>query len=460
MTACPPDANGEGRPLARRLAAFAQALRREDLSPARREKVALILADFLGCVLAGSSLPEARSAFVLAQPGAVRIPGGPDGLSPESAAIAMSAMGSLLQLHDGYGNGGNHPCNSIIPAVWCMREGRAMASIHMAIAVGYEVANRLAASAHPALTLAGLAPTSCTGAIGAAAALGRLLELDEDTLARALGNAAFSFPAAALRGLTEHGSAAPLHGGLAARCAIESVKLARAGLGAGDRIFEGGADPGVLDVLRSRGLAQDPETWRGETLDGVYFKPIPACRHAQPAIDAIQAIWNGGPVAAEEIERVDVHTYPVALRFGPAPGPAHELYDRLMSVVWAVASALRHGRYDLSNVRRPAVEPEVQALYPRIHLHVDEAYAQLYPRYLPARVEIALRGGRRRTGACMMEYGTPSEHGPYSPGGTHTPPLDGAGVERKFRELARAVLDERQADALWREARAVEDLGG
>ncbi|MBN9474252.1 MAG: hypothetical protein ABS43_02375 [Bordetella sp. SCN 67-23] len=458
MTARPPDAGRESRPLARRLAAFALGLRRADLSPARREKVALILADFLGCVLAGSCLPEAESAFVLAQPGAVRIPGAPAGLGPESAAIAMSTMGSLLQSHDGYGNGGNHPSNSIISAVWCIREGRAMASVHMAIAVGYEVANRLAASAHPALTLAGLAPTSCTGAIGATAALGRLLELDESTLARALGNAAFSFPAAALRGLTEHGSAVPLHGGLAARCAIESVKLARAGLGSGDRIFEGGADPGVLDVLRSRGLGQDPETWRGETLDGVYFKPIPACRHAQPAIDAIQAIWNDGPLAARDIERVDVHTYPVALRFGQAPGPAHELYDRLMSVVWAVASALCHGRYDLSNVRRPAVEPEVTQLYPRIHLHVDEAYAALYPRYLPARVEIALRGGGRRTGTCMMEYGTPSEHGPYSPGGTHAPPLDRAGVERKFRELARAALDDGQADALWREARAVEDL--
>lgn len=460
MRARPPDTDQGSRPLARRLAAFALGLRRADLSPARREKVALILADFLGCVLAGSSLPEAGSAFVLAQPGAVRIPGAPAGLSPESAAIAMSAMGSLLQWHDGYGNGGNHPCNTIIPAVWSMREGRTMEAVHMAIAVGYEVANRLAASAHPALTLAGLAPTSCTGAIGATAALGRLLELDEDTLARALGNAAFSFPAAALRGLTEHGSAVPLHGGLAARCAIESVKLARAGLGSGGRIFEGGADPGVLDVLRSRGLAQDPATWRGETLDGVYFKPMPACRHAQPAIDAIQSIWSDGPVAAREIERVDVHTYPVALCFGQAPGAAHELYDRLMSVVWAVASALCHGRYDLSNVRRPAVEPGVLGLYPRIHLHVDESYAALYPRYLPARVEIALRGGGRRAGTCMMEYGTPSEHGPYSPGGTHMPPLDRTGVERKFLQLAGTVLDDGQARALWLEARAVADLSG
>jgi len=444
-------------PLARRLATFALGLRRADLSPARREKLALILADFIGCVLAGSTLPEASSAWVLAQPGPVRIPGVAEGLTAESAAIAMGAMGSLLQLHDGYGHGGNHPCNTIIPAVWCMRGARPMQAVHMAIAVGYEVANRLAASAHPALTLAGLAPTSCTGAIGATAALGRLLELDEDALARALSNAAFSFPAAALRGLTEHGSAVPLHGGLAARCAIEAVRMACAGLSAGERIFEDGGDPGVLTVLRSSGL-DAPEAWRGQTLDGVYFKPIPACRHAQPAIDAIEAIWRDGPLAARDIAGVDVHTYPVALQFGKAPRAGHELYDRLMSVVWAVASALRHGRYDLSNVRAPAVDPEVDALCARIRLHVDEDYAVLYPRYLPARVEVTLRDGARRAGICMMEYGTPSEDGPYSPPGTNVPPLDRGGVERKFLGLACAALPEAQARALWNGIWSVEDL--
>ncbi|MDX3905319.1 MAG: MmgE/PrpD family protein [Pigmentiphaga sp.] len=453
-----PADHGSHPSIARRLASFALGLRRDDLSPARQEKVSLILADFLGCVLAGSVLPEASTAFVLAQPGPVRIPGAPAGLSAESAAIAMGALGSLLQLHDGFGNGGNHPSNSIIPAVWCMREGQSMEAVHTAIAVGYEVANRLAASAHPALTLAGLAPTSCTGAIGAAAALGRLLELDEATLVRALSNAAFSFPAAALRGLTGHGSAVPLHGGLAARCALEAVRMAQAGLCAGDRIFDDGDDPGVLAVLHSRGFDCAPETWRGEMLDGVYFKAIPACRHAQPAIDAIEAIWREGPLAAEDIVRVDLHTYPVALRFGKAPNARHELYDRLMSVVWAVASALRHGRYDLSNVRAPAIDPAVCALYDKIHLHVDEGYSALYPRFLPARVELTLSGGQRRTGLCMMEYGTPSEHGPYSPLGTNVPPLGREGVKRKFLGLAQAALEAAEAEALWREVRAVPGL--
>lgn len=441
-------------PLARRLARFALGLERTALSPPRQAKLPFILADFLGCVLGGASLPEAASALVLAQPGHTQVPGLAQRLTPESAAIAMGCLGSLLQWHDGYGNGGNHPSCSIVPAVWCRRDGHTIDAVRMAIAVGYEVANRIAASAHPQLTLRGLAPTSATGAIGATAALGRLLDLDETVLSHAISNAAFSFPFAALRGLTEHGSVVPLHGGLAARCAIESVRLAEAGLSAGDTVLEGGDDPGVLDPLQSRWPSLHPETWRGETLDGVYFKPIPACRHAQPAVDALDAIWRQGPLDATAIRRIDIHTYPVGLRFGKAPSAAGELYDRIMSTTWVVASALRHGKYDIDNLVAPAADALIAALCGVTHTHVDETYAACYPRYLATRVEITFEDGSVRRGICQMEYGTPRETGPYSPPGTHVPPLDAAGMRHKFLALAQRSLPAHQAHALWDEVHA------
>lgn len=440
--------------LATRLARFALRLQPGDLTEPRRAKVALILADFIGCVLAGSTLPEADSGFVLAQPGEVRIPGVERPMTAETAAIAMATLGSLLQLHDGYGNGGNHPSCGIIPAVWCIRGGHAMQDVRMAIAVGYEIANRIAHSAHPQLTLAGMAPTSATGAIGATAAIGRLLGLAEDVVARAISIAAFSFPVAALRGLTEHGSVVPLHGGLAGRCAIEAIRLAQAGLSAGATVLEGGDDPGTLALLHSQSQGLASEGWRGETLDGVYFKPIPACRHAQPPIDAIEAIWRQGPLDPAQIERVDVHTYPVALRFGKRPGPAAELYDRLMSVTWCVASALRHGKYDVDNILAPTSDRELERLCDAIRVHIDPEYGAIYPRELRARVEITLRGGDVRTGLCRMQYGTPSQDGPYSPAGTNVAPLDRAGVRAKFDRLAQRRLTRQQADALWDEIHA------
>jgi len=434
--------------LAARIADFACRFGWDDLSAPRRAKVRWFLADFIASTLAGSTLPEAASGFVLAQPGPVKLPGDARGLSPESAAVAMGTVGALLQIHDGFGGGGNHPSSAIVGALWAARGEQPLADLLLPAAIGYEVANRLAQNSHPAQTLAGTAPTATTGTVGAAAAVARLRGLAAAETARAISIAAFTAPIAALRGLTEHGSVVPLHGGLAARAALEAVRLAAAGLDAGARLLEGGDDPGFVQVLRGDPARLAPESWRGETIDGVFFKPLPACRHAQPAIEAILAILARGPVAAESIREVVVHTYPVALLFGQPPRPEHELYDRLMSMPWAVASALVHGGYGFDNVIAPARDPRIEALYPRIRNVVDPAFAADYPRSLSARVELRLADGTARSAECRMEYGVPSEGGPYSPRGTTTPPLDDAGMRRKFLDLACRRVPRAEAESL------------
>ena len=444
--------------LASRIAVFACRFGWQDLSVPRQRKVRWFLADFIACTLAGSTLPEAESGFVLAQPGTEKLPGDARGLSPESAAIAMGTVGALLQIHDGFGGGGNHPSSSIISALWAARDGRPLADLLLPAAIGYEVANRIAKCSHPAQTLAGTAPTSTTGAIGAAAALGKLLALDRDTLANAISVAAFTVPVAALRGLTEHGSVIPLHGGLAARCALEAVRLARAGLSAGANILEGGADPGLIAVLRGQVADLVPETWRGEMIDGVYFKPLPACRHAQPAVEALLQILGQGPLDYRQVDQVMVRTYPMALTFGDPPRPAHELYDRLMSMPWAIASCLVHGGYGFDNVLAPARDARIEALYGRIHSVADAACAAEYPRRFCTRIEVRLADGEVRAGECHMEYGMPSESGPFSPHGTTTPPLDDAGMRRKYFDLAGRRISRAGAEALLDEIFVVEAM--
>jgi len=424
-------------PLALRIARFAHRLRWDDLSAARRRKARWLLVDFVGSTLAGSTLPEATSGYLLAEPGSVRIPGDDRGWSPRSAATLMGTLGALLQIHDGYGGGGNHPCSAIVSALWASRGPRTSIDALLGpLVVGYEVANRLAGNSHPAQTLHGTAPTSTTGTLGAAAAVACLRGLSTEATARAITIAAFVAPLAALRGLTEHGSAIPLHGGLAARAGMEAVELAIGGLDAGATILEGGRDPGFLQVIHGDAATLEPETWRGDSLDGVFFKPLPACRHAQPAIEAVLAILGRGPIDVAQVAEVVVHTYPVALMFGQPPRAAHDLYDRLMSTPWAIASTLVHGGFGFDNVIAPAADPRVSALYPRIRNVVDPAFAADYPRTFSTRVEVVMRDGRRHAGECRMLYGVPAEYGPYSPPGTTTPPLDDAGMRRKFLDLA------------------------
>ncbi len=435
--------------LAARIARFATGFRWRDLSPPRQVKTRWFLADFLASTLAGSTLPEAASGFVLAQIGPVSLPGDERYLSPSSAAVAMGTVGALLQIHDGYGGGGNHPSSAIVSALWASRgTSQPLADLALPAAIGYEVANRLAQNSHPAQTLAGIAPTATTGTVGAAAAVARLRGLSPEQTARAIAIAAFTAPIAALRGLTEHGSVVPLHGGLAARAAIEAVELAAAGLDAGAQVLEGGRDPGFIHVLRGDPAKLEPETWRGETLDGVFFKPLPACRHAQPAIEALAAILAQGPIPTTSLRGVIVHTYPVALLFGQPPRAEHELYDRLMSMPWAIASTLVHQGFGFDNVVAPARDPRIEQIYPLIENVVDPAYAADYPRTFSTRVELQFAGGKTRTGECRMEYGVPAEDGPYSPRGTTTPPLDDAGMRRKFFDLASRRIPRAEAESL------------
>jgi len=434
--------------LAARIAAFAHRLRWEDLSPARRRRARWFLADYIGCTLAGSTLPEAASGFVLAQPGPVKLPGDCRGLSAESAAIAMGTCGALLQIHDGFGGGGNHPSSTVISSLWAARGKRPLTDLLLPAAIGYEVACRIARCSHPAQTLAGAAPTSTTGAIGSAAAVGRLLGLDQATLANAISVAAFSVPIAAMRGLTEHGSVVPVHGGLAARTALEAVRLAQAGLAAGESVLEGGKDSGLLQLLKGDASALVPEEWHGEMLDGVFFKPIPACRHAQPAVEAVLDLLRAGPLDEQRIRAVKVLTYPVSIMFGKPPRPEHELYDRLMSTSWAVASCLVHGGYGFDNVMAPARDPRIEALYPKFAFEAVPEYATEYPRRFLTRVEVTLDDGSLRAGDCRMEYGMPSEDGPYSPRGTTTPPMDEAGMRAKYFDLACRRIPRAEAQAI------------
>jgi 2-methylcitrate dehydratase PrpD len=250
-----------------------------------------------------------------------------------------------------------------------------------------------------------------------------------------------------MRGLTEHGSVVPLHGGLAARTALEAVRLAQAGLAAGNTVLEGGKDRGLLQLLQSDVAALVPEEWHGEMLDGVYFKPLPACRHAQPAIEAVLDVLSRGWLNFEEIKKITIHTYPMALMFGQPPRAEHELYDRLMSMPWAVASCLVHGGFGFDNIAAPARDARIEGLYARIFSVVEPEFERQYPKRFCTRIEIQMESGATRTGECRMEYGVPSEGAPYSPRGTTTPPLDEQGMRRKFFDLACRRVGRADAEA-------------
>lgn len=419
------------------IARFVCTLKASDVAASRRHRMRIALLDFLGCVLAGSTLPEAAQTRVLARPGNIRVPGCEEGLDPSSAIVSWGALGSLLQWHDGFGRGGNHPSSAILPVL--MAQSQDWPRMLMPAIVGYETANRLAALTHPHQTLAGSAPTSTMGAIGAAAALCRREALDEACTARALGLAGFWAPVASFEGLRARGSGVPLHSGLAARAGWEAVQAAKAGLEASPRLLEGGEGPGLLQWLGGEQVLAalpDPESWRAETLDQVYLKPFPGCRHVHPAIEAALGVRAALPADPARWRSIVVRTYAVALGFGALPRPAFELYDCLMSLPWCVALALLEGIPGLASVSAERGREPLHALAMRVQALPALEHQARYPGQLGATIEVVLDDGTVHTQQAVLRYADAGEH--YSPSGPFGPVLDEAGVRHKFMQLAAA----------------------
>ncbi|WP_339948268.1 MmgE/PrpD family protein [uncultured Albimonas sp.] len=420
-------------PLSRAIGAFAAGLEWSALTPSRREKAALAYVDFLSLAAAGAMLPEAEPATLLAEDGRVCVPGVGRALSCGGAMVALSYMGALLQLHDGFGRGGNHPSSVIVPAVHVAGRGKPLEEILAALVAGYEIANRLSAATHPEQSRRGAAPTATMGAIGAAAACGRLLGLDAEALGRAVSIAAIGAPVATYEALRLHGSAVPFHGGWAARAGWEAARLAGAGLDGGATVLEGrpGAD-GLLTLLAGRPApVPDPAGWQGETLDLVFFKPVPGCRHVQPAVEAALDLREDLPADPAAIAAVAIETYPLALAFAALPDGRDELYDRLMSVPWCVASTLLRGPLEPQALAEPSA-PALTALASRVSMCAAEPFVAGYPAALGARLTVTLADGRTLTSERRLAYGEAADPALLTPPGGRLAPLDRA------RLLARA----------------------
>ena len=340
-------------PLNQRIADAALRLSFAVLPAGRRARAIWCVQDFLGCVLGGADRKEMAAALLLAHPGDVAVPGQSQRFDRASAALVFGASGALLQLHDLYPSGSYHPCLGVVSAAWAVwrQDEQPVGAFLDAVVAGYEVANRLGDVLAMAQIGRGFTPTATLCGLGATVAAGRLLGLDREAMAAALGNATLTCPATPFQALSDHGNAVPLHGGLAARGGVQAALLAEQGWSAGTYALEGLGDyPGWLRAMGGDVDAVTPESWDGGTLDGVAWKLFPACGAAHMAIEAALHL---PPLDAAAIRSVEIRLPGASMLLGGrGPRPDGELYDSIMSTRWSVCTALAHHEYNPETVLR------------------------------------------------------------------------------------------------------------
>ena len=298
-----------GAGLTQNLAARAQALRYEQLSPEACHLVRQCVLDYIAVTLAGASEPltDIVLAELAEQGGAPHATVFLDGrrLPALSAALVNGTAAHALDYDDVNLAMPGHPSVAILPALLALaEETRASgADLIAAFVAGYELQCRAGQLVAPAHYDHGFHATGTIGVFGAAAACAHLLGLDAERTAHALGIAGTQ--AAGLRSLFGT-MGKPFHAGKAAANGLLAARLAKRGFVARPDVLEceqGFARTHSADFNPERALAPPP---LGLYLRGNLFKYHAACYLTHAAIEAARQLKAEHATAPAQVTSVRI----------------------------------------------------------------------------------------------------------------------------------------------------------
>jgi len=323
-----------------------------------------------------------------------------------------------------------HPSAPVLPALLAYAEFQPVSGAELvhAFVLGVEAEERIGLSVFPEHYDIGWHITGTAGVFGAAAAIGKLLKLDEQQMCWALGIAATQSS-----GLREmFGSMCKsFHPGHAAQSGLTAALLASKGFTSSERAIE--APRGWANVLSTRFDPAVVTERLGKSYELAYnmYKPYACGLVVHAAIDGCIQLATGHGLTGAEIERIDLTVNPIVLELTAKREPQNGLEGKF-SVFHAAAVAVIErmaGEPQFSDdvVRSPAVV----ALRRRVEALADPSIHKL-----EARVRITLRNGE------ILEKHVERALGSFER------PLTDADLEAKFRSLVSGVLPDAQADRL------------
>jgi len=262
----------------------------------------------------------------------------------------------------------------VIPLLTALTEARGipMARFLPALIAGYEAGGLLEKAYAGKTTPAGFRASTIYGTVAAAAAAGKLLDLDASQLAAALANGA-SFAGGLLQSFADGSDEWRYQVGVVGRTGLVAAELARAGSVAAPDAFEGSAgfvrafareDCDVAGLARR--LGSDWSTLR------VAFKPYPVCAFNQTPVTAALAVRERLAERAIAAGRVYMNPYETGYAGMDAKGPFHSISGTLMSIPFCIANTLLHGVPTMAAMTTYD-DSAVNALIERIELISDAA---------------------------------------------------------------------------------------
>jgi 2-methylcitrate dehydratase PrpD len=435
-------------------AAFAVASRGRPLPGAVYEAATRALVDWYGATLAGSGMPPAAILRRALGTGTGQS-SGPARLIPEgtpadarAAALINGTASHTAELDDIFREGIYHPGSPTVAAALAAAEQlRAPGEkLLRAIAVGYEIGDRIAAAMQPA-HYDYWHTTGTIGTLGAAAAVAELLELDAVRFAHAVATATTN-AAGLQQAFRSDAMSKPLHAGHAAEAGLVAAFAAAEGFTGALDILEG---PAGLGAAMSDGpdwkaaVAKLGEPW---AVTQATVKNHSCCGHTFAAVDAALELRAEG-LDVPAITSVEVETYTTATKVAGYTDP-RTAFEAKFSIVYCVSAALGLGTVRLAAFTDERLaDPGLRKLAGRVTVRASEEFDKDFPGKRRAVVTVHLADGTSVSRARDTRKGDPDD------------PLTDAELRDKFDDLAVPVIGEKAArtlgDTLWA-ARSAADV--
>ena len=409
----------------------------------RKSGVASFL-NWMGCAVGGSrheTLDRAIAALApFAGPGQATILGRREHFDVMHAALLNGISSHVFDFDDTHLKTIIHPAGPIASAVLAMAEYQPLSGAELlhAFIIGVEVECRIGNAVYPAHYDIGWHITGTAGVFGAAAAVGKMLNLDEQQMTWALGIAGTQ--SAGFREMFGT-MCKSFHPGRAAQNGIASALLAKQNFTSSNRVLE--APRGfahVMSVARDFDeITRDLGTVWETALNS--YKPFACGIVIHPSIDGCIQLRNEHGLNAEDIAKIDLIVDPLVLELTGKKTPQTGLEGKF-SVYHSCAAAIIYGaagenEYGDDTVRDPRVmtlRDKVEAVA-KEDINEDEAY-----------LTITLNDGR-----VLKKH---VEHAI----GSIAKPMTRDQLIAKFDSLVRDVLPVDRADALRELCWKMEDL--
>ncbi len=340
------------------------------------------------------------------------------------AALLNGTISHIVELDDVHKASILHAGSAVIPAALAAAEmiGADGKSLIEGIVVGYETAIRIGEAVTPAHYYY-WHTTGTVGTFGAAAAAGKILGLTEEQMVHALGTAGTQ-AAGLWEFLADGAMSKHMHPGKSCMNGLLAAMLAEKGFTGASAILEG--EKGFI-----RATAQEFDLAKITTGLGEGFKIVEnsikihaSCRHTHHAIDIVLDLVQKHNLTPEQIAKIVVKTYPIAIDLTGNHHP-DSLYAAKFSLPFCTAMAINAKKAGINEFNPTNLkDPVIRDLMSKVTLIEDPEVSALYPEKWPAIVQITEKNGRVLTGRTDYPQGDPEN------------PVTQQQLQQKFRQLA------------------------